>query len=91
MNLPHYLLFQSMLAEVEAIVEEMEIREVVDATVMQVGKGKAQTEQQKKTKSSRHTGNDKKDGTSFNLASTVILNLPDSDETVKTCVTQMGQ
>lgn len=80
-----------MLAEVEAIVEEMEIREVVDAAVIQVGKGKAQTKQQKKTNSSRHTGNGTKDGTSFNLASTVILNLPDSDEAVKTYVTQMGQ
>ena len=39
--------------------------------------------------SSRYTGNGKKDGTSFNLASTLFPNLPVSDETVLACVTQM--
>ena len=44
-------------------------------------------EQQKNTDSSRYTGNEKKDGTSFNLASTLFSNLPVSDETVTACVT----
>ena len=48
-------------------------------------------EQQKKTDSSRNTGNGKKDGTSFNLASTLIPNELYSPETVTALVTKMGR